>query len=44
VAFVEEVPLTTSQKIQRGQLRDLARSLPGKPHCIDVRGMKKRQG
>ncbi|TFZ00843.1 ATP-dependent acyl-CoA ligase [Ramlibacter henchirensis] len=44
VAFVDEVPLTMSQKIQRGQLRELARSLPGKPHCIDMRARKKRQG
>jgi len=44
VAFVEELPLTSSQKIQRGQLRELARSLPGQPHCIDMRAQKKRQG
>lgn len=43
VAFVSEVPLTTSQKIQRGQLRELARSLPGQACCIDTRTMKKRQ-
>jgi acyl-CoA synthetase (AMP-forming)/AMP-acid ligase II len=44
VAFVDEVPLTPSQKIQRGHLRELARSLPGQPHCIDTRSQKKRQG
>ncbi|WP_425355214.1 AMP-binding protein [Ramlibacter agri] len=44
VAFVDEVPLTPSQKIQRGQLRELARSLPGMGLCIDTRTMKKRQG
>jgi acyl-CoA synthetase (AMP-forming)/AMP-acid ligase II len=43
VAFVEEVPLTPSQKIQRGQLRELARSLPAMACCIDTRTMKKRQ-
>jgi acyl-CoA synthetase (AMP-forming)/AMP-acid ligase II len=43
VAFVSELPLTPSQKIQRGELRDLARSLPGRPNCIDLRAMKKRQ-
>jgi acyl-CoA synthetase (AMP-forming)/AMP-acid ligase II len=43
VAFVDEVPLTSSQKIQRGQLRELARTLPSKPCCIDTRTMKKRQ-
>jgi len=44
VAFVDEVPLTPSQKIQRGQLRELARSLPATAACIDTRTMKKRQG
>ena len=43
IAFLEEVPLTPSQKIQRGQLRELARSLPGMACCIDTRTMKKRQ-
>jgi acyl-coenzyme A synthetase/AMP-(fatty) acid ligase len=43
VAFVDEVPLTPSQKIQRGQLRELARSLPAMACCIDTRTMKKRQ-
>jgi acetyl-CoA acetyltransferase len=33
-----------SQKIQRGQLRDLARThCPGQPHCVDTRALKKRQ-
>ncbi|HYF21508.1 MAG TPA: AMP-binding protein [Ramlibacter sp.] len=44
VAFVDQVPLTPSQKIQRGQLRELALSLPSQPCCIDTRAMKKRQG
>jgi acyl-CoA synthetase (AMP-forming)/AMP-acid ligase II len=44
IAFVDEVPLTPSQKIQRGQLRELARSLPASACCIDTRTMKKRQG
>ena len=43
VAFVESLPLTASQKIQRGQLRELARALPGTAGCIDTRGLKKRQ-
>ncbi|MBS0339880.1 MAG: AMP-binding protein [Proteobacteria bacterium] len=43
IAFVDALPLTPSQKIQRGQLRDLARALPGQGGCIDTRGMKKRQ-
>lgn len=44
VAFVQELPLTASQKIQRGQLRELAQTLPGQNHCVDTRAMKKRQG
>ena len=43
VAFVEALPLTLSQKIQRGELRALAQSLPGAPHCIDTRALKRRQ-
>jgi acyl-CoA synthetase (AMP-forming)/AMP-acid ligase II len=43
VAFVETLPLTASQKIQRGELRELARTLPGNAHCIDTRAMKRRQ-
>ncbi|MBB3179334.1 AMP-binding protein [Variovorax sp. Sphag1AA] len=43
VAFVEALPLTASQKIQRGQLRELAHSLPGSANCVDTRSMKKRQ-
>ncbi|KWT98919.1 MULTISPECIES: AMP-binding protein [unclassified Variovorax] len=43
VAFVDALPLTASQKIQRGQLRELAQALPGQPHCVDTRAMKKRQ-
>lgn len=43
VAFVDALPLTPSQKIQRGQLRDLARALPGQAGCVDTRAMKKRQ-
>ena len=42
VAFVDALPLTASQKIQRGQLRELARTLPGQDHCVDTRAMKKR--
>jgi acyl-CoA synthetase (AMP-forming)/AMP-acid ligase II len=43
VAFVDELPLTVSQKIQRAQLKLLAASLPGQPNCIDTRHLKKRQ-
>ena len=44
VAFVQALPLTGSQKIQRGQLRELALALPGQGHCVDTRSLKKRQG
>jgi acyl-CoA synthetase (AMP-forming)/AMP-acid ligase II len=43
VAFVDALPLTPSQKIQRGQLRELAQTLPADPQCVDTRAMKKRQ-
>lgn len=43
VAFVEALPLTLSQKIQRGELKALALTLPGQAHCIDTRSLKKRQ-
>jgi acyl-coenzyme A synthetase/AMP-(fatty) acid ligase len=43
VAFVETLPVTSSQKIQRGELRQLAASLPGQAHCVDTRALKTRQ-
>jgi acyl-CoA synthetase (AMP-forming)/AMP-acid ligase II len=43
VAFVEALPLTASQKIQRAELRQLAQGLPGQPQCVDLRHLKKRQ-
>jgi acyl-CoA synthetase (AMP-forming)/AMP-acid ligase II len=43
VAFVEALPLTGTQKVQRAALKDLARTLPGTPRCVDTRAMKKRQ-
>jgi len=43
VAFVDALPLTLSQKIQRGELRKMAQALPGDACCIDTRAMKKRQ-
>jgi acyl-CoA synthetase (AMP-forming)/AMP-acid ligase II len=43
VAFVEGLPLTPSQKVQRGELKLLAAKLPGTPDCIDTRSMKKRR-
>jgi acyl-CoA synthetase (AMP-forming)/AMP-acid ligase II len=43
VAFVDSLPLPASQKIQRGELRELARALPGQSNCVDTRAMKKRR-
>lgn len=43
VAFVDALPLTGTQKVQRAALKELARTLPGAPHCIDTRALKKRQ-
>lgn len=43
VAFLDELPLTASQKIQRGELKRLAQSLPGQVCCLDTRHLKKRQ-
>jgi acyl-CoA synthetase (AMP-forming)/AMP-acid ligase II len=43
VAFVEALPLTGTQKVQRAALKELARTLPGTPRCIDTRSMKRRQ-
>jgi acyl-CoA synthetase (AMP-forming)/AMP-acid ligase II len=42
VAFVPALPLTPTQKIQRGELKALARTLPGSEACIDTRSLKKR--
>jgi acyl-coenzyme A synthetase/AMP-(fatty) acid ligase len=42
VAFVDALPLTPSQKIQRGELKAMAVQLPAQPHCIDTRAMKRR--
>lgn len=42
VAFVDALPLTPTQKVQRGELRALAAGLPGTPACVDTRAAKKR--
>ena len=44
VAFVTALPLTASNKIQRGELKAMAQALPGQGVCVDTRAMKKRQG
>jgi acyl-CoA synthetase (AMP-forming)/AMP-acid ligase II len=42
VAFVAAVPLTSTQKIQRGGLKQLVAASLGTSSCIDTRAMKKR--
>jgi len=44
VAFVDALPLTPSQKVQRGELKILAARLPGSEACVDTRSLKKRRG
>jgi acyl-CoA synthetase (AMP-forming)/AMP-acid ligase II len=42
VAFVAEVPLTSTQKVQRAGLKQLVNSALGTSTCFDTRAMKKR--
>lgn len=44
VAFVDALPLTTTNKIQRGELKALAPTLVDGPDCVNTCAMKKRQG
>ncbi len=43
VAFVTSLPLTLTQKVQRGELKTLALNLPGQAHCFDTTNLKKRE-
>jgi acyl-CoA synthetase (AMP-forming)/AMP-acid ligase II len=43
VAFVDALPLTATNKIQRAELKQLAHSLIGTDCCVDTGAMKKRQ-
>ena len=42
VAFVSAVPLTSTQKIQRGALKDLVAATIHSDMCVDTRPLKKR--
>ena len=42
VAFVTSVPLTSTQKIQRGALKELVAATIGSEMCVDTRPLKKR--
>lgn len=44
VVFVDALPLTTTNKIQRGEMKKLAPTYLGKPNCVDTTALKKRQG
>jgi acyl-CoA synthetase (AMP-forming)/AMP-acid ligase II len=43
VAFCASVPLTSTEKIQRTELRDLARQLLNERSCVDLRPLKRPQ-
>ena len=42
VAFVEQLPMTASQKIQRGEVKKLCVELLGNGGCFDLREQKRR--
>jgi acyl-CoA synthetase (AMP-forming)/AMP-acid ligase II len=42
VAFVDALPLTSTQKIQRGVLKDLVAEIVAAERCFDTRALKKR--
>jgi len=43
VAFCAVLPLTRTEKLQRSELRELARRLLEEGSCIDLRGLKRRE-
>jgi acyl-coenzyme A synthetase/AMP-(fatty) acid ligase len=43
VGFVDQLPLTATEKIQRGGLKELVAELMGKGAFHDMRALKKRQ-
>lgn len=42
IAFVPELPLTASQKVSRGEIKQMARESLGSGACVDLREFKKR--
>lgn len=42
VAFVDALPLTPTEKIQRARLKELAATCVSTPECVDLRALKKR--
>lgn len=43
IAFVPELPLTASQKVSRGEIKQMARDRIAKKECADLREFKKRK-
>jgi acyl-coenzyme A synthetase/AMP-(fatty) acid ligase len=43
IAFVDELPLTASQKVSRGEIKSLARAAIDSGGCADLRQHKKRK-
>ena len=43
IAFVPELPLTASQKVSRGEIKQMARDRIAKNECADLREFKKRK-
>jgi acyl-CoA synthetase (AMP-forming)/AMP-acid ligase II len=41
IAFVDALPLTATNKVQRSELKSLARQLVGQQNCIDTRNLKR---
>ena len=44
IAFADTLPLTASQKVSRGQVKQMARIRVANNDCIDLRAFKKGQG
>ncbi|MGH7152490.1 MAG: AMP-binding protein [Acetobacteraceae bacterium] len=42
IAFVDALPLTASQKVSRGELKEWGRRLAASGECIDTRALKRR--
>ena len=41
--FVSDLPMTASQKIQRGEIKKLAAELMLEENCIDLRSLKRKR-
>lgn len=44
LAFVERLPTTSSQKLQRGEIRSLGRAIVARGEAFDLRALKRKQG